>query len=123
MAEEEYNNFKNLDLTNQLWKIYQLLSERSKLVVTQEIGQIEKQYHEQDLKKCLIMTITPKSWLIFKNDLQMFLAFSNVSKIIFEGEEIEQEKVKVNYQYDFELKEDRKWVSKKWEGFKVVKNR
>ena len=38
MSEEEYNRFKTYDLTTQLWKIYSLLSERSKEVITKEMG-------------------------------------------------------------------------------------
>ena len=128
MSEEEYQKFKNLDITNQLWKIYELLSDRSKLVVTQEIGTVEKQFTEQDMTECLVRSITPKSFFIFKNDLQMFLAFSNIKRIYTETKEngefdLDVIEVKENYIYNFELKDDRKWVSKKWEKFKAVKNR
>ena len=69
---EEYNNFKNLDLTNQLWKIYQLLSDSSKLVVKQEIE--NKQYYSQDFTKVSILGQSDKALYIMKDGYSMWLA-------------------------------------------------
>ena len=107
-----------IELSDNQKKMFDLLSERSKLVVTQEIGQIEKQFHEQDFKKVTVLNETPKSFLVIKDGWQMYLAFSVIKDLPEDHKGFVPGTV-----HDFELKEDKKWIAQKWEKYKAVKNR
>ncbi len=111
------NEFGKLALEDQLWKIYKLLSERSKLVVTQEIE--KKEYFTQDFTKVTVMGETDKSWYIIKDGKQMYLAKQFIKDA--------QPAYPMGVPIDFVLKDKSDagkplgWVEGKWERYKPMK--
>ena len=109
--------FKELDENDQNWLIYQLLSERSKLVVTQEIEQ--KEYFTQDFTKVTVMGETPKAWYIIKDGKQMYLAKQFIKDA--------QPAYSMGVPIDLVIKEKSDagkplgWLSGKWERYKPTK--
>ena len=98
-------------------KIFELLSEHSKLVVTQEIE--KKEYFEQDFTKVTVMGETDKSWYIIKDGKQMYLAKQFIKD--------EQPAYPMGVPIDLVLKEKSNagkplgWVKGKWERYKPTK--
>ena len=111
----------NFDVLNgKLDKILGLLSDRSRLVVTQEIE--NKEYFEQDFTGVTVMGETPKSWFVIKNGKQIYLAKQFIKDV--------QPAYPMGVPINLEVKEvaDKDgrplgWVKTKWELFKAVKNR
>ena len=111
-----------VNLNQNLIKIFNLLSERSKLTVTQEItnGKPKKEYFEQDFKGITVMGETPKSWFIVKNGKQMYLAKQFIKDV--------QEVYPMGVSIDLEIKERADadggalaWVKSKWEKYEPKK--
>ena len=88
MSEEEYNRFKTYDLTTQLWKIYSLLSERSKEIISEHVSGVNlENLMVQTSYICKIGIVTEKAVGILNSDASKIAwipkkAIKNLDKIV-----------------------------------------